>query len=279
MNRSPTSSPPVVMVNLIITKPKSAASAKTTVISSQSVSSAKKLPFLPPLPQKSVKQLKNKAVNKKNTKLEKVIKKYKQVIPKSKKKFQTNQRSSQPPIVPSVNIKPNLVKPSQQLAQLKPQLTTSVQVNEFNQSVTKTNANGKTALAAINNHHSAGKSQAILSTTKLHNQPLKLQPILASRRKSLPLTKSQTIAPMFLGGKPSYPWLSRRNNEEGKVLLRIQVNAQGKATVIQIKHSSGSARLDNAAVNHVQNNDFIPAQHNGKPIIAWKELRFVFKLN
>jgi TonB family protein len=276
INQSLTSSPPV-MVNIIVAQPKSATNAKTTAISSQSVPQAKKPP-LSPLSQKSVKQLKNKAINKKNTKLKKVINNYKKVISKSRKKFQISQRSSQPPTISPVNIKPHSVKPSPQPVQFKSPLTTANQVNKSNQLVTKTNVAGKTTPAAINNHYSLGKSQATQSI-KPRNQTPKPQPFITSKRNNSPLTKSKIIAPVFLGGKPPYPWLSRRNNEEGKVLLRIQVNIQGKATVIQIKHSSGSARLDNAAVNHVQNNAFIPAQHDGEPIIAWKELRFVFQLN
>ena len=140
-----------------------------------------------------------------------------------------------------------------------------------------TNANKKTTPATTKNSSFVEESRATYSM-KQHSQPL-----ITAKRNNLSPTQntinSKTIAPVFLGGKPPYPWLSRRNHEEGKVLLRIQVNLQGRAILIQIKRSSGSARLDNAAINHVQNNIFTPAQHNGKPIIAWKELRFVFQLN
>jgi TonB family protein len=310
------------MVNLIVAKPKSIASAKTTAIPSQAVLPTKK-PSLTTVSQKPIKQLKNNAIKKKNTKIKKVIKKSKKINPKSRKKFQLNQRlknnatnkkkntpvkkvvkkskkisknartkkkskinqrSSKPPIVQPVNIKPHSVKLSPQPVQSKPQLTTSAWGNKSKQSVAKTNAAGKAAPAVINNHHSARKSRVTPSAGKLRTQSKpRTQPLITSKRKNLPLTKktigSKIVAPVFLGGKPSYPWLSRRNSEEGKVLLRIQVNTQGKATIVQIKRSSGSARLDNAAVNHVKKNAFTPAQRDGNPIIAWKELRFVFKLN
>ncbi|BAP56389.1 TonB protein [Thioploca ingrica] len=122
--------------------------------------------------------------------------------------------------------------------------------------------------AALNQNYSLGKTIATNSV-----KPIIQPPIIKN------MASSKTLAPVFLGGKPSYPWLSRRHNETGKVLLKVQVNAQGKATIIQIKQSSGSSRLDNAAVNHVQNSVFIPAQHDGNPIMGWKELRFVFQLN
>jgi TonB family protein len=275
MNHSLTPSHPV-MVNLIVAQPKSAPNAKKPAISSQSVSPGKKSP-VPPVSQKSVKQLKNRAINKKNTTLKKVIKKSKPIITKSGKKLQINQHFFQSSLVsPPVKIKPNSVKPSQQPIQLKSPLMTSTQLNKSTQSGTKISVAGKTTSAAINNHHFAGANPATPSI-KPHNQTP--TPGITSKNQNSPLPKSKTIAPVFLGGKPPYPWLSKRNNEAGKVLLRIQVNTQGKATIIQIKHSSGSARLDNAAVNHVQNNVFVPAQRDGKPIIAWKELRFVFQLN
>ncbi|WP_313952842.1 TonB family protein, partial [Accumulibacter sp.] len=46
---------------------------------------------------------------------------------------------------------------------------------------------------------------------------------------------------------PVYPESSRRLGEEGRVLLRIRVSAQGLPTSVEIKQSSGFRRLDEAA--------------------------------
>jgi len=47
--------------------------------------------------------------------------------------------------------------------------------------------------------------------------------------------------------QPVYPPQSRRLREEGKVTLKVLVNEKGEAEKVDIHHSSGSQRLDDAA--------------------------------
>jgi protein TonB len=77
---------------------------------------------------------------------------------------------------------------------------------------------------------------------------------------------------------PAYPPLSRRMGEEGKVILRVSVNAQGSAENIDIKTSSGSQRLDDAAVNTVMRWKFIPAKRGETPVQSWVLVPIIFKL-
>jgi periplasmic protein TonB len=77
---------------------------------------------------------------------------------------------------------------------------------------------------------------------------------------------------------PKYPRLSKRLGEEGKVLLRVKVNKQGRAAVIQLQQSSGSTRLDKAARKAVNQWRFIPAKKAGKAVTGWVIVPVVFKL-
>lgn len=66
--------------------------------------------------------------------------------------------------------------------------------------------------------------------------------------------------------KPVYPALSRRMSEEGKVLLKVRVSAQGTALDVAISKSSGFPRLDAAAVDAVTRWRFVPARRGDEPV-------------
>ena len=59
---------------------------------------------------------------------------------------------------------------------------------------------------------------------------------------------------------PVYPQTSRRLGEEGRVVLRIRVSAEGLPLDIEIRHSSGFRRLDEAARAAVEHWRFVPAR-------------------
>ena len=69
--------------------------------------------------------------------------------------------------------------------------------------------------------------------------------------------------------RPSYPSISRRMGEQGKVMLRVLVNADGLPEQIEIKESSGFERLDKAAINAVQRWRFVPGKRDGVPEAMW----------
>jgi len=66
--------------------------------------------------------------------------------------------------------------------------------------------------------------------------------------------------------KPVYPALSRRMSEEGKVLLKVRVSAQGAALDVTISKSSGFSRLDVAAVDAVTRWRFVPARRGDEAV-------------
>ncbi|MEO8600506.1 MAG: TonB family protein [bacterium] len=78
---------------------------------------------------------------------------------------------------------------------------------------------------------------------------------------------------------PNYPLFSRRNREQGTVLLSVRVSAQGKAEQVQVKRSSGFVRLDAAAVEVVREWRFVPAQRGPEAVAASVVVPMVFRLD
>jgi len=80
--------------------------------------------------------------------------------------------------------------------------------------------------------------------------------------------------------KPPYPMLARRRGDQGVVLLRVHVRADGSVVTAEIKQSSGSSLLDDAALQTVREGwRFIPARLNSAPVESWVEvpIRFVLR--
>ena len=78
--------------------------------------------------------------------------------------------------------------------------------------------------------------------------------------------------------KPAYPALSRRLAEQGRVVLRVQVEADGRAADVQLHTSSGSPRLDQAALDTVRRWKFVPARLGQTPTAAWVLVPIAFTL-
>lgn len=77
---------------------------------------------------------------------------------------------------------------------------------------------------------------------------------------------------------PIYPALSRRMGEEGKVVLRVFVEPPGRPVQIELKTSSNSPRLDQAALEAVWRWKFIPAKRGDEAVAAWVLVPVVFTL-
>ena len=82
-----------------------------------------------------------------------------------------------------------------------------------------------------------------------------------------PTNSPQRIAPSPLGNpKPAYPDLARNRGQEGRVLLRVAVDAAGAVERITVEGSSGYSLLDQAAQNAVKQWHFSPARLAGAPM-------------
>lgn len=65
---------------------------------------------------------------------------------------------------------------------------------------------------------------------------------------------------------PRYPTAALRRGESGEVLLRIDVDAEGRVADVGVVHGSGSRALDRAAISAVRGWRFLPGQRDGRPV-------------
>lgn len=77
---------------------------------------------------------------------------------------------------------------------------------------------------------------------------------------------------------PSYPPEARRLKQQGVTLLHVKVGADGSAQEVTLKHSSGFASLDEAALAAVRRWKFEPARLGGNPVPADVEVPVNFQL-
>ncbi len=69
--------------------------------------------------------------------------------------------------------------------------------------------------------------------------------------------------------RPPYPMVARRMGYRGKVVLNVEVLAEGRAGQVQLFSSSGHEILDNAALQTVKTWRFTPARRLGQPVTEW----------
>jgi protein TonB len=65
---------------------------------------------------------------------------------------------------------------------------------------------------------------------------------------------------------------------QGVVVLRVMIATDGRAAQVVVARSSGSTRLDQAAIAAIRQWRFIPAQQGGQPVSQWYDWRWEFRL-
>lgn len=103
-------------------------------------------------------------------------------------------------------------------------------------------------------------------------------PVIAAAPPIVVLTPPVYTADYLENPPPGYPSMSRRLGEQGRVVLRVRVTAGGSAGEIQVRESSGHARLDNAARDTVRRWRFVPARRGATPVSAWVLIPISFRL-
>jgi protein TonB len=78
---------------------------------------------------------------------------------------------------------------------------------------------------------------------------------------------------------PPYPPLARRMHEQGRVLVRVLVSADGAPERIELKSSSGFPRLDQSALETIRNWKFVPARQGDRKVAAWVVVPIAFTLD
>lgn len=69
--------------------------------------------------------------------------------------------------------------------------------------------------------------------------------------------------------RPEYPRASRRLGEQGRVVLRVLIEADGTASRAELATSSGFERLDEAARVAVLRWRYVPGKRAGRPEAMW----------
>lgn len=77
---------------------------------------------------------------------------------------------------------------------------------------------------------------------------------------------------------PRYPLAARRNGEQGTVLLKVLVSAEGLPLRVELDQSSGSSYLDTAALDAVRAWRFVPARRGAQNIEGWARVPVTFRL-
>lgn len=78
--------------------------------------------------------------------------------------------------------------------------------------------------------------------------------------------------------RPAYPPLSKRMGEQGKVVVRVLIGADGLPQKADIRTSSGFERLDQAALATVMKWRYVPGKRAGVPEAMWFNVPINFVL-
>ncbi len=87
-----------------------------------------------------------------------------------------------------------------------------------------------------------------------------------------------SIDPKVPCDKPEYPRASLVNEEQGTVVLSLQIGVDGKVTDSKVDKSSGFKNLDKATMK-LANCHFKPVLKDGKPEQSWAKFEYVWKLD
>lgn len=102
--------------------------------------------------------------------------------------------------------------------------------------------------------------------------------VVESKPAPRPVVPPRFDAAYLNNPRPEYPRVARRMGEQGKVMLHVYVSASGAAEKVEIRTSSGSPRLDQAARDAVERWKFVPAKQGDEPIGAWVLVPITFVL-
>ncbi|AQG98223.1 energy transducer TonB [Burkholderia sp. KK1] len=99
-------------------------------------------------------------------------------------------------------------------------------------------------------------------------------------KPSMDLAAPKNVAHLSCNiAQPDYPAMAKRRGETGTAVIRLTVGLSGKIENVTLQKSSGSSRLDDAALDAVRGSACSPYKENGEAIRATATVPFVFSLN
>lgn len=79
--------------------------------------------------------------------------------------------------------------------------------------------------------------------------------------------------------KPEYPAMAKRLGQQGKVVVRVHIDVDGRPSQAVVRQSSGHPMLDQAAVESVSGWKFVPGRRNGVLEPMWFNVPITYSLN
>ncbi len=137
----------------------------------------------------------------------------------------------------------------------------------------------------------AAKPRVSQPPTQAEVKPVMPSPVMATEALT-PLSPSlssevstESTIPVVTGAEyvgkrtpPTYPSRAIRLGQEGVVVLRALVTADGRTKELTLWQSSRYALLDRAALDAVWKWEFRPALRHGRPVTSWVEVPVSFVL-
>lgn len=112
------------------------------------------------------------------------------------------------------------------------------------------------------------------------NAPVTAAPVTAPEAPPAPprIELPSSNAAYLQNPAPTYPAISKRMGEQGKVVLRVFIGTDGLPQKIELNRSSGFERLDRQAQETVSRWKFVPGKRNGVPEAMWYHVPINFVL-
>lgn len=93
-------------------------------------------------------------------------------------------------------------------------------------------------------------------------------------------SSARRTAPCCLASfRPPYPSQARQNGQEGSVIIRVHIAADGSVSSLAVRRSSGYASLDEAALNGVRQWRFAPARQGAHAVDGYFDVDVSFQLD
>ncbi|MFP4372354.1 MAG: energy transducer TonB, partial [Halanaerobium sp.] len=158
------------------------------------------------------------------------------------------------------------------------------QENEVNKEVNKNNGNKS-------NHNLRENESEIKGENREKNTENKTENKKETAAEAAQNKEEQDVYDLREGGndiqkpglknhsQPGYPSNLRKRNIEGKVIITLRIDKEGKAHDLKINQSSGYDSFDQAALNAVSSWEFKAAEKDGEKVEVIVNLPVSFKLN
>lgn len=104
------------------------------------------------------------------------------------------------------------------------------------------------------------------------------EPVARAAQTDEPLVQARYEVAALNNPKPPYPLAARLRGQQGRLLLAVEVRADGSSGQVLIKRSSGHELLDAAARQTVRHWHFLPARRGAVAVDAWVEIPITFRL-